>query len=288
MEITAIVHTHGNPELTWDTVDSVKHYMTDQVVVLVDEAGWNQFDLKTAPANMLKGFYHGYFKAPYRNIIMGLLAAAQNWPNSEWYAYLEFDSLIGSSAFKTDLELATKQNVWLIGNDYRDKQTVRFPLVEMMLKTKFEEIVYLLGAVLFYHKNFIKKCMEENFFEKFLYYTNDFKNGFFPGYEQAIISPSVQNGYVHRSMSRREPSAWDLIEHMMPTLAKHWGGEVQQFAKWNQSGVWAGNYRRYPIRWQPELFLVDHEYLQASIMHPLKSFSHPIREFHRNKRNRKK
>lgn len=270
MEITAIVHTHGNPELTWDTVDSVKHYMTDQVVVLVDEAGWNQFDLTQAPANMLKGFYHGYHKAPYRNIIMGLLAAAQNWPNSDWYAYLEFDALVGSSAFKTDLEWAAKQNCWLIGNDYRDKQTVQFPLVEMMLKTKFEEIVYLLGAVLFYHKNFIKKCMEENFFERFLYYTNDFKNGFFPGYVG--------------------PAAWDLVEHMMPTLAKHWGGEVRQFAKWSQSArTWSGgNYRRYPIRWQPDLFLVEHEYLQASIMHPLKTFDHPIRQFHRNKRMRRK
>ena len=269
MEITAIIHTHGKPEVTWDTVDSVKQYMTDQILVLVDEAGWDQFDLSKATTSMLKGFYHGYYKAPYRNIIMGLLAAAKNWPNSDWYAYVEFDALIGSSAFKNDLVLAEKQNVWVIGNDYRDKQTVQFPLVELMLKTKFKEIVYLLGSVLFYHKNFIKKCMEENFFERFLHYTNDFKNGFFPDYTGK--------------------AAWDLIEHLMPTLAKHWGGEVQQFAKWSSKLGWiSGNYRRYPIRWQPDLFFVEEEYLQASIMHPLKDIDHPVRKFHRDKRIRKK
>lgn len=268
MNIAAIVHTHGDPQLTWDTVDSVKHYATDKVLVLVDEAGWDQFDLTNAPANMLKGFYHGYHKAPYRNVILGLFAATQHWPDVDWILYLEFDALIGSSVFKNDLEWATKQNVWLMGNDYRNKQTVQFPLVEMMLKTKFEEVVYLLGAVLFYHKDFIKKCMEENFFERFLYYTNDFKNGFFPGYTG--------------------PAAWDLIEHMMPTLAKHWGGNVRQFAKWSQSArTWIeGNYRRYPIRWQPDLFDVEHEFIQASIMHPLKKNDEPIRIYHREKRNR--
>ncbi len=271
MEITTIVHTHGKPDVTFDTVDSIKAYMTNQILLLVDGAGWHNFD-KNSSVSMLKGFHHGYYRAPYRNIILGLMSAAQHWPDSDWYCYLEYDCLIGSSVFKKDLAAADKSNVWLIGNDFREKEELKvgFPLLEVMLKTKFEEIVYLLGAALFYNKKFIKKCIEENFFERFLYYTNEFKQGFFPGYQG--------------------PAAWDLIEHMMPTLAQHWGGKVAQFAKWSQkSKTWVGgNYRRYPIRWQPDLFLVEHEYLQASVMHPLKEYKHPVREFHRNKRQLKK
>lgn len=270
MEITALVHTHGKPDITFDTVDSVKTHMTNQVLLLVDEAGWQNFDPKTSPVNMLKGFYHGHYKAPYRNIVLGLLAAAQHWPNSDWYAYIEYDCLVGSSVFKQDLAWAEKEGVWLIGNDYRDKQAVKFPLVENIIGEKFDEVVYLLGACLFYHKDFIRKALQENFFERFLYYTNDFRDGFFPGYVG--------------------PAAWDLTEHLMPTLAKHWGGKVIQFAKWSAgANMWtAGNYRRYPIRWQPDLEFVEHEYLQASIMHPLKTYNHPIREFYRGKRMRRK
>jgi hypothetical protein len=270
MEITCIVHTHGEPNLTMDTIDSVRTYMTDQVLLLVDGAGWHNFNPQIHNVNMLKGLYHGYPRAPYRNIILGLLAATQNWPNSDWYCYLEYDCLIGSSIFKKDLDLANKSNIWLLGNDFREKEErkVQLTWLESMLKTKFQEIVYLLGAVLFYNKKFIKKCIEENFFERFLYYTNDFTQGFFPGYHGG--------------------AAWDLTEHMMPTLAKHWGGKVTQFAKWCQTTrTWiGGNYKRYPIRWKPDLFLVEHEYLQAAIMHPLKSYNHPIREYHREKRNR--
>jgi hypothetical protein len=272
MEITALIHTHGKPEVTWDTVDSVRHHMTNQILVLVDEAGWHHFDPKAAPVNMLKGFYHGHYKASYRNVALGMLAMAQHWPDSDWYAYLEYDCLVGSSAFKQDLQIAADQGVWIIGNDYREQEQrkVKFPLIEKMLGKKIEEIVYLLGAVMFFNKKFIQKAMQENWFERFLYYTNDFRDGFFPGYHG--------------------PAAWDLTEHLLPTLAKHWGGKVSQFAKWKaEANMWlGGNYRRYPIRWQPELQLVEQEYLQASIMHPLKSYDHPIREFYRAKRMRKK
>ena len=271
MEITTIVHTHGKPDVTLDTIDSIKHYMTDQILLVVDEAGWNQFNPQTAGVNMLKGFYHGYHRAPYRNIILSLLTAAQHWPKADWFCYLEYDCLVGSSAFRSDLSWAEKSNVWMLGNDLRRKEErkVQFTLVETIIHSKFNEILYFLGAALFYRGDFIRKCMEEKFFERFLYFTNDFKNGFFPGYTG--------------------PAAWDLIEHMMPTLANHWGGSVRELAKWSQGAhTWVGNNpRRYPIRWQPDLFLLEEEYLQASIMHPLKTINHPIREFHRAKRQRK-
>jgi len=269
MKITAILHTHDHQDLTLDTLDSIKHYMTDDVLVVINESGWDKFDHSQIPAHVLKAFPHNVGRAPYRNAMLGLSMAAQKWPDSDWYCHLEYDCLIGSSFFKKDLEFADKENVWVIGNDYRDKQTVRFPLVELMLKTQFDEIVYLLGAILFYNSKFIKRCLEEDFFNKFLFYTNEFRGFFFPGYFGE--------------------GAWDITEHMMPTLAKHWGGEVKQFAKWSQKYGWMGaQWRKYPVRWQPELFNIEDEYLQASLMHPLKTYDHPIREFHRQKRNFRK
>lgn len=271
MKLTAILHTHGQREVTLDTIESIMAYVTDQILLVIDDAGYANFDVQSLPVLSLQGFYHGYHRSPYRNIALGLHNAYQRWPNSDWYFYLEYDALIGSPTFVKDLAEAEKKNIWIMGNDYRRNQQnlrhpVKLPLIEAMLKEEFDEIYYLLGACLFYNKKFMKKLNEENFLEKLLHYTNDFQQGFFPGFEG--------------------PAAWDLIEHLMPTLAKHWGGEIGQFAKWSDKTYeWFGNYRRYPIRWQPELSLVE-EYLQASIMHPLKTFDHPIRVFHRDKRLR--
>lgn len=274
MNIATILHTHGQVETTYDTIDSIKKYMTNDVLLLIDGAGIHNFDQNKIPVPYLTGFRHGFGRSPYRNIVLGLMHAANQWPDADWYCYMEYDCLVGSSAFKQDLLKAQENNVWIMGNDFREKQedqgkrSVKMDLVEAMLGEKFKEIVYLLGAFLFYNKDFIKKLKEENFFEKFLYLTNDFQKGWFPNYHG--------------------PAAWDLIEHLMPTLAEHWGGKVGQFAKWSdKTNSWvSGNFRRYPIRWQPQLFGND-ESLQASLMHPLKDYNHPIREFHRNKRLRK-
>ncbi len=264
MEIAALINTHGNPEVTIDTIESVKAYATDKIVLLVDGAAWDQYEsLPGIQVPMLKGFYHNYYKAPYRNVALGLMLMVKHYPAADWYCYLEYDCLIGSSVFKKDLLQAEKDNIWCLGADYRDKQKVSLPLIEAMLKTKFEESFYLLGAVMFLHKKFIQKAIELDFFSRFLTYTNEFKNGFMPGY-----------------------TAWDATEHMLPTLAKHWGGGVGQLSKWSQKvGMWSGNYRRYPIRWQPGLTEED-ECVQASIMHPVKDMDHPIRAYHRKKRTR--
>lgn len=230
--------------------------------MLVEGSAWDVFNTDDAQVALLKGFNHGYYKAPYRNVALSLLGVTQHWPDADWYCYMEYDCLIGSESFKDDLLIADKSNVWCIGNDLRTNQKEKMPLVEAMLKEKFNETLYMLGACVFLNKRFIKRAVELNFFEKFLYCTNDFSNGFFPGYD-----------------------GWDVSEHLLPTLAKHWGGEVQQFARWSKKlNCWAeGNYKKYPIRWRPDLF--EHECKNAAIMHPVKDFDHPVRDAHRLKRD---
>jgi hypothetical protein len=263
MKITAILNTHGVPDITLDTVDSIRCHMTDRILVVVDGAAWDTFTGIDLPAYKLKGFNHNWYKSPYRNIFLGLLTAATHWSDSDWFCYIEYDCLVGSSLFKKDLEEAEKNGVWCVGNDYRDKQTVDLSLLERIVQGKFEEVVYLLGACIFYHKDFMKVALEKEFFQRFLFYTNNFQKGFFPFYD-----------------------AWDLTEHAMPTIVKHFGGKIKQLATYNQmTGMWAGNYRRYPIRFRPELTYEEQHFLQASIMHPVKTLDHPIRKYHRAKRS---
>jgi hypothetical protein len=198
-------------------------------------------------------------------VTLGLKEAANLWPDVDWYCYLEYDCLVGSNQFEKDLAIAESMGVWCLGNDHR-VGNYKFPLLEAMLKTQFKESHYLLGCCVFYKQEFIKKLKEINFFERFLYLTNDFSQGYFPGYEE-------QGGY-------------DLTEHLYPTLASHFGGKVAQFAAWSRKeGKWAGgNFGKYPFRFQPELHPEEH-YPEAVIMHPLKGYDHPVREFHRKKRN---
>jgi hypothetical protein len=268
VDIATIVATHSNPETTIDTIESVRYHMTDKVILLVDEVGWHEYKELKVPASKLKGFRHGFFRAPYRNVMLSLKNAAKTYPSVDWYCYLEYDCLIGSSDFKQDLAKAEAENVWMLGNDLRrhEEKKVKFPLIELMFKTKFDEILYFLGAMLFFHKKFIDKCVAENFFERFLYLTNDFKDGFFPDYEGK--------------------AAWDLSEHLLPTLAKHWGGNVKQFASYDKErGLWSGDYKRYLVRWTPPLYLTDEEIESGWIYHPVKDYNDPIREYHREKRN---
>ena len=262
MKITAILNTHGATDVTLDTLDSIKYYMTNRILLLVDGVAWKDYEFLPTFAYKLKGFHHGLPKSPFRNVVLGLLAAALNWEDTNWFCYIEYDCLVGSSAFRKDLLQAEKEGVFCLGNDLRINEDVDLSLVETMIKTKFEERAYLLGACIFYHSSFIKTLLEQEFFQRFLFYTNHFSKGFFPFFK-----------------------AWDLTEHLLPSIAKCFGGGVKQLAAYNyKMNKWSGNYRRYPIRFRPELtYELDH-FLQASIMHPLKTYDHPIRKYHRTKR----
>jgi hypothetical protein len=265
MKITAILNAASAP-ITLDTLDSIRYYMTDQVMVLIDGFAWHSFDKVELPAHKLKGLNHGWFKSPYRNIILSLLTAYRNFPTTDWYCYLEHDCLISSSNFKKDLIEAEKNNVWCLGSDFRRNQEekVNLSYLEKIIKDKLKENTYLLGACIFYHRNFIKLAVETEFFDKFLFYTNEFKNGFFPFY-----------------------SAWDLTEHVLPTMVVYYGGEISQLSVYNEAAhLWAGNYRRYPIRYRPDIEYDTELFLQASIIHPLKTLNHPIRDFYRSKRQK--
>lgn len=263
MEIAVVLNTHGKPEATLDTAGSVLLHAGERCLLVVDGAGWSQFDQGKTPIPLLKGFDHNHKKAPYRNVALGLWACYRRWPNCDWYCYMEYDCLFASRAFQEDLLRAGREGVWCVGFDLRENQgQVKLELVERMLKNEFQEIVYMLGACVFYHRKFMERAAELDFFDKFLFMTNPFEKGYFPGY-----------------------TAWDVMEHLMPTLARHWGGGLRQLSQWSEvAGRWvAGNERRYPVRWRPDIESIA-DCLGASIVHPLKDYNNPVREHFRLKR----
>jgi hypothetical protein len=157
--------------------------------------------------------------------------------------------------------MAEDMDVWMLGNDgHVDEQVM--PMIQAMIGENLKSSYYLLGCCQFFHRKFMNKLKDINFFERFLNITSNFSNGQFPFY-----------------------SGYDLSEHMYPSLCRHFGGNIGVFATWD--GVkkeWHGASEFFPMRWRPDIDPEVDPFRDASIIHPLKDFDHPIRQYHREKR----
>lgn len=261
MKIAAILNVHSNAKVVLDTIESISHFMTKDILVVVDGAS-KEFRNVSLPVTQLEGFHHGCGKAPYRNVALGLSVAYEKFAGYDWYCYLEYDCLITSDRFKRNLQMADSMDVWMLGSDGHidDKE---MPYINPLVGSRFKSIYYLLGCCQFFGKKYMDKLNEIRFFDRFLTLTNGFSEGFVPGY----------HGY-------------DVSEHMYPTIARHFGGNIGVFGTWeNPKKKWHGSYDIFPIRWQPELDPETENFPNASIMHPVKSYDHPIRVYHRERRN---
>lgn len=260
MELAVAINTHTRQtDCIRDTIDAISTYATNNILVLVDGCSWDHYKNLSLPAYKMEGFRHGCVKSPYKNVALAIKTIAEKWQNCDWYCYCEYDVLFASDRFKYNLEKAEAMGVWMLGNDgHVDEQEI--PLISSMLGNNLRNSYYLLGCCQFFHRKFIEKLNEIDFFNRFLNLTSGFSDGFFPNY----------NGY-------------DLSEHMYPSLCRHFGGNIGVFATWDQK-KWHGAAEYFPIRWRPEIDIEKDSYKNASIIHPLKSFDNPIREYHRKKR----
>lgn len=260
MKIAAVMGAHANPSLIIDTLDSISAYMTEKIIIVVDGVQGNKLKDVELPKPKLIGFPHGSVRAPYRNVALGLKSLYETYPNEDWYCHCEYDCLWGSDRFRQNLRLADEKGIWMLGNCGRIDHA-RMPLVESLIGENFRSVYYLLGACQFFSKHFMRKLVEIDFFDRFLNLTNGHSEKM-PQYE----------GY-------------DISEHMYPTLARHFGGHIGVFSSYeSKTKEWHGSYEIFPIRWRPELDSETENFPDASIMHPLKDYDHPIRVHHRKKR----
>lgn len=285
MRIATILSAHENSEVYRDTLESVRKYLSEDVVVLVDGFGLKQF--KDEKIDKIEGFRHGKPSAPVRNVALGLSGAWERWGESvSWYCYIEYDCLVGSSEAKRHLAMADERGYWLLGNDLREINGT-MPELDRICGAEGIKPYSLLGCCLFFSSKFMLELNRNDFFGKFLKYTN-----FFPD-DLKLYSSDPASEHLgsppreppKKTRSRRPLPVYDASEFIYPSLAVHYGGSVEQLAQWNQfSGAWSGNYHHYPMRFRPDLSSRD-PFQEACVMHPVKQADSPIRAYHKSLRS---
>ncbi len=262
MNIAVVLNAHENSPVFKDTLESVTHFWTDKVLVVVDAKGWSQFSNEDRLLKM-EGFYHGRSSSPHRNVCLGLMKAWETWGGTaDWYCYMEYDCLVGSSETKAHLYEADRKGVWLVGNDYRtDPRSI--PFLESFEKASLP-LHYFLGCCLFFSREFMSSLASRDFFSRFLNFTN-FR---------------TESPFFVDSEGRSE-QVYDVSEFMYPTLAIKYGGRVAELDCWEDTR-WRSGGGKYPMRFRPDL--CESPYEGACVMHPLKSPSCPIRAFHKDRR----
>lgn len=260
-DIAVVLNAHENSPVFRDTLESVIHHWTDDVLVVADAKNWGQFG--GLGVRVLEGFYHGRPSAPHRNVCLGLMKAWETWGKSRgWYCYMEYDCLVGSQDSMSHLKDAAAAGIWMLGNDLRFEER-RIPFLERFQRCKLN-IRYLLGCCLFFNVEFVSALASDDFFERYLSFTNF-----------NMDAPTL----VDTEGGREE--VYDVSEFIYPTLAAHYGGRVAEIASWEGSH-WRGDGERYPMRFRPDL--EEFEFHRACVMHPLKSFDAPARSWHRSHR----
>lgn len=262
MNVSVLLSAHNNEAVVEDTIDSICYCLTTDVLVLVDGNNADLVHKINRPVLKMIGLRHGFPVASYRNYALGLSTLASKFPHSDWYCCCEYDVLFCSDKIKEDLRIAEINNVWCLGNDARIVH-YDLPLLNSISRKTIKDGRYLLGCCVFYKGDFIRTLIKEQFFDRFFSLTNDL-DWKFPGYQ--------------------EKGGYDINEYLYPTLANHMGGKIWGMAKWDErQSSWLGNYRKYTMRWRPELTPTDYS-SEVRILHPVKNYNNPLREYHRKKR----
>lgn len=262
MDIAVVLNTHENSPVFRDTLESVRHHWTNDILVLVDGVAWDQFKNVDLGVPCLEGFRHGMSRMHHRNSCLGLMKAWERWGASKgWYCYLDYDCLVGSGSLEEDLRVADREGVWIAGNDHRQGGE-SIPFLDHFQRQSCA-IHYLISCCLFMSRDFMSALHGDDFFDRFLTHTN-----FFTG-EMRLHKPDG-----------KQETVYSLEEFLYPSLAALYGGRVGELACWEGSG-WRGLGWRYPMRFRPDL--EEGNYEDACVMHPIKTIGE-IREYHRKKR----
>lgn len=260
--MAVVLNAHENSAVFRDTLDSIRKYWTEDVMVVYDAKGKDGFS-GDIDAFKLEGLYHGKNRNPYRNVCLGLMKAWEKWGSTKsWFCYIEYDCLVCSSSVIDDLKMAESEGIWMMGNDHR---TGRGSASFFPWKLDGAiELHYMLGCCVFLHRDFMSAMAEDGMFVRFLEKSNFGDRSDFIRGEDGQLS-----------------MAYDFSEWVYPTAAVRMGGKVRGLARW-QDREWSGDYERYPMRFRPNIS--GSKFKKACVIHPLKDECE-VRAFHRWKRS---
>jgi hypothetical protein len=255
--IACILLAHAYPEVVKDTLESIFCHVTNKVIVLVDGLGWENFkDLDLSPAKVIKGFNHGKPRSPYRNSVLGVKLLYEQFPDVEWYCYMEYDTVFASESFKEDL----KCDAWVVGTQMRI-QDFHATLLSDILGKKIKKQYKLLGACMFLNREFVKNIVEIGFIDRFIKETEGFKKGWFP-----------------------QKRTYAFEEILWPTIAVSLGGKIKEIVSFGKE---YRNYSNWVVRYRRKLRVDLYKKLRPSIIHPLKKFDEEVRTLIRSERHQK-
>lgn len=240
--IATALYTHKDDEICLDTLDSIQTWMTDKVMVVVDEANIHNYSNRIKDAIVKIGLYHGSTRSTHKNMAFAILELYKQWDDVDWYCFVESDVLILNNLFKKDLK-----GGWILGTQQRRGPEWDLPLLNKIIKTKSSLCCYFLGCIMFLHQDFIKKLIEIDFFNRFFDYTKAYESHEFPGFQgysfQEVLFPSV--AYALNKESDVELSGTRYV------------------CNW-------------PVDIQPHELSPD-----TSIVHPIKDINNPIRQHYK-------
>lgn len=253
MKIATVLMAHDYPLTVKDTLNGIIRNVGDKIILHVDALGWDKFKNEDFyPAHLSKGVE----RSIYRNSVLGIQRAFEMYPKADWYCWTEYDCLFISPNFKEDLAVT---KAWCLGIHYRDRP-FKAHLLSDMIKRKIKKQFMFIGACMFLHHDFVSELNKIDFFNQFL---------------------AVAKNFSHRNFPNKNCIAFE--EALWPTLAVAMGGKLKELAVHRKSleNGYRGKGKRYIIRFNPVVKLKEINE-QTSIIHPIKSYDHPIREKLRN------
>jgi hypothetical protein len=269
-----------------DTLESIRKYMTKDVVVLMD--GWSDIE-RHINGRVISGLCQGCRGGSHPNRMFGLSNLLECYPDADWYCWFEYDALVASSDFKEDLHKASDDD-WVLGFCVA---SIPFdlPVLPVIFKREIKSLTYALGAVSFFRGDFIRQLDRDNMFE----WVNNSMT-VFQGATQGVGVQKLPGVVLAKEL-------YDFGEYVMGTLAAGYGKNIASLSHWNMlqynkqlwrcNGIqdyvaleryWYGNHEKYPIRWKPALTQAENVIGISSILHPLKQYDDPIRQFYREQR----
>lgn len=198
MEVAVVMNVHGRVDVVRDTIDSIRTWMSNKIVIVVDQLGWEHFkDFEYPDTHVVCGLPHGKPKSPYKNFCVGFNEVYKKWPNVDWFCYTEYDMVVVSDQFREDLEFGTQNGISCMGRRYYKIGNRRKDhwMAMQILGNRDLPIYKMLGALMFFSRPCVEGLMKFNFFSEVLERSKDYQGTKFPGFcgfaVEEILFPSA-------------------------------------------------------------------------------------------------